>query len=83
MALTQVVGEVMLDLADELLGVLRVQSQHLSEALQADVLKVAVGQRFDVGVGLDHLLFRQRVGANQISLTCINTSPFNLNIIRI
>lgn len=68
-ALAQVVGEVVLYLADELLGVLRVEPEDLAEALEADVLQVAVRQGLDVGVGLDHLLLRQGVGANQISFT--------------
>lgn len=68
-ALSQIVREVMLYLADELLGVLGIESQDLAEALEADILQVAVGQRFDVGVGLDNLLLRQRVWANKISFT--------------
>lgn len=60
-ALSQVVREVVLYLADELLGVLGVEAEDLAEALEADVLQVAVGQGLDVGVGLDHLLLRQRV----------------------
>ena len=68
-ALPQVVGEVVLDLADELLGVLGVEAQHLAQPLQADVLQVAVGQGLHVGVGLDDLLLGQRVGANQVAFT--------------
>lgn len=68
-ALSQIVREVMLYLADELLGVLRVESEDLAEALEADVLQVAVSQGLDVGVGLDHLFLRQGVRANQISFT--------------
>jgi len=69
-ALSQVVGEVVLNLADELLGVLGVEPEDLTEALEADVLQVAVGQGLDVGVGLDHLLLRQGVRANQVTFTC-------------
>lgn len=54
--LSQIVCEVVLYLADELLRVLGVESEDLSEALQADVLQVAVSQSLDVGVGFDHLL---------------------------
>lgn len=61
MTLSQVVREVMLYLADELLGVFRVESEDLPEPLQADVLQVTVGQGFDVGIGLDHLLLGQGV----------------------
>lgn len=70
MALSQVVCEVVLYLADELLGVLGVESEDLAEAFETDVLQVAVGQGLDVSVGLDHLLLRQGVRANQISFTC-------------
>lgn len=69
MALPQVVREVVLYLADKLLGVLGVQPEDLPKALQADVLQVAVGQGLDVGVGLDHLLLRQGIRANQVSFT--------------
>lgn len=68
-ALAQVVGEVVLDLADEFLRVLRVEAQHLAQPLQADVLQVTVGQGFHVGVGLNHLLPRQRVRADQVAFT--------------
>ena len=61
MALSEVVRQVVLDLADELLGVLGVEAEHLTQALQTDVLQVTVGQGFYVGVGLDHLLFGQGV----------------------
>lgn len=73
MALSQVVREVVLYLADELLGVFGVESEDLAESLQADILQVAVCQGLDVGVGLDHLLLCQGVGANQISFTCGQT----------
>lgn len=68
-ALPQVVGEVVLDLAHKLLRVLGVEAQNLTQPLQADVLQVAVRQRLHVGVGLNHLLFGQRVRTNQISFT--------------
>lgn len=58
MALSQIVREVVLYLADELLGVLRVESQDLAEALETDILQVTVGQGLDVGISLDHLLLR-------------------------
>ena len=60
-ALSQVVGEVVGDLSDEFVGVVGVETQHLAQALQTDVLQVTVGQGFHVGVGLDHLLFGQGV----------------------
>lgn len=60
-ALSQIVCEVVLDLADELLGVLGVESQDLTEALEADVLEVTVGQGLHVSIGFDHLLLCQGV----------------------
>lgn len=69
MALSQVVCEVMLYLTNELLSILRVESKHLTEALEADILQVTVGQGLNVGVGLYHMLFCQGVRANQISFT--------------
>lgn len=42
-ALAQVVGEVVLDLADKFLCILGVEAQHLAQPLQADVLQVTVG----------------------------------------
>lgn len=68
-AFSQVVREVVLYFADELLGVLWVESEDLAEALEADILQVTVGQSLDVGVGLNHLLLCQRVRTNQISFT--------------
>lgn len=59
MAFSQVVGEVMLNLTDELLSVLGVESEDLSQPLQADVLQVTVRQSLHVGIGLYHLLLRQ------------------------
>lgn len=53
-ALPQVVGEVLLDVLHKVVRVLGVQVQHLVQPLQVDALQVAVGQRFHVGVGLDH-----------------------------
>lgn len=61
MALSQVVSEVMLYLTDELLGIFRIKAQHLAESLEADVLQVTVGQSLDIGIGLDHLFFCERV----------------------
>ena len=69
MAFSQIVGEVVLYLADELLGILGVESEDLAEALEADILQVTIGQGFDVGIGLDHLLLGQGVWTNQISFT--------------
>lgn len=68
-ALPQVVRQVVLDLGEELLGVVGVEAQHLTQALEADVLQVTVGQRLHTGVGLDHFLLGQAVGADQVTPT--------------
>lgn len=68
-SLPEVVRQVVLDLSDELLGVVGVEAEHLAEAFEADVLEVAVGQRLHTGVGLNHFLLGQTVGANQVAPT--------------
>ena len=60
-SLPEVVRQVMLDLCDELLGVVGIETEHLAEAFEADVLQVAVGQGLHTGVGLNHFLLRQTV----------------------
>lgn len=69
MSLSQVVRQVVLDLGDELLGVVGVEAEHLAEAFEADVLQVAVGERLHAGVGLNHLLLGEAVGADQVTPT--------------
>lgn len=59
----------MLDLSDELLGVVRVKAEHLAEAFEADILQVAVGQGLYTGIGLNHFLLCQAVGAYQVAPT--------------
>lgn len=54
MSLPQVVCEVLLDVLDEVVRVLRVQVQHLIQPLQVDALQVTVGQGFYIGIGFDH-----------------------------
>lgn len=51
----------MLYLADELLGILRVKSENLSETLEADILQVTVSKGLDISIGFDHLFLRQGV----------------------
>lgn len=63
----QVVRQVMLDLSDELLGVVRVETEHLAEAFEADVLQVTVSQGLHTGVGFNHFLLGQAVRANQVA----------------
>lgn len=65
----EVVGQIMLDLSDELLGVVRVETEHLAEAFKADVLQVTVGQGLHTGVRLNDFLLGQTVRANQIAPT--------------
>lgn len=69
MALPQVVRQVVLDLGEELLGVVGVKAQHFPQALEANVLQVAVGQRFHTGIGLDDFLLGEAVRANQVTPT--------------
>lgn len=59
----------MLDLSDELLGVVRIETEHLTEAFEADVLQVTVGQGLHTGIGLNHFLLRQTIRANQVTST--------------
>lgn len=70
MSFPQVVGQVVVDLRQEPLGVVGVEAQNLLQALQADVLQVTVGQSLHAGVGLDHLRLGQTVGANQVASAC-------------
>lgn len=65
-ALTQIVGEVVVDVGGENTGVLGVEFQHLSQATHTDILEVAVGQRFHVSIGLDHLVCSRQVRPNQV-----------------
>lgn len=53
-ALSQVVGQVLLDVLYKALGVLRVQVQHFVQPLQVNALQVAVGQSLHVCIGLYH-----------------------------
>lgn len=69
MSFPQVVGEVVLNLRDELLGVVRIETQHLAEAFEADVLQVTVGQGLHAGIGLNHFLLGQTIRANQVTPT--------------
>lgn len=68
--LPQVVGEVLLDVLHKVVRVLRVEVQNLVQAPQVDALQVTVGQRLDVGVGLNHSIVQGHVGPDQVALTC-------------
>lgn len=65
-ALTQVVGEVVVDVGGEHTGILRVEFQHLSQATHTDILEVTVGQRLHISIGLDHLVCSRQVRPNQV-----------------
>lgn len=65
----EVVRQIVLDLSDELLGVVGIEAEHLAEAFEADVLQVTVGQGLHTGVGLNHFLLSQTVRANQVTPT--------------
>ena len=54
MSLPQVVREVLLDVLDKVVRVLRVEVQHLIEPFQVDTLQVTVGQGFHICVGFYH-----------------------------
>lgn len=60
-ALTQVVGEVVVDVRGEHTGILRIEFQHLPQTTHADILEVTVGQRLHVSIGLDHLVCCRQV----------------------
>lgn len=66
-ALTQVVGEVVVDVGGENAAVLGVELQHLPQAAHADVLQVAVRQRLHIGVGFNHLLRPRQVRPDQVT----------------
>lgn len=65
-ALTQVVGEVVVDVGGEHTGILRVEFQHLPQTTHTDILEVTVGERLHVSIGLDHLVCPRQVRPNQV-----------------
>lgn len=69
-ALSQVVGEVVVDVWAEPVAVLWVQSKDLSQCPNTDVLQVAVGQRLHVCVCLYHLGFFWEVSPNKVTFAC-------------
>lgn len=68
--LPKVVRQVVLDLCDELLGVVGIETQNLPETFEFDVLQVAVGQGLHTGVGLYHFFLSQTVRTDQVPPTC-------------
>lgn len=69
MPLPQVVCQIVLNLGEELLGVVGIEAQDFPQAFEADVLQVTVSQSFHTGVGLDHFLLGETVRANQVAPT--------------
>lgn len=68
-ALSEVVGQVVVDVGAEAAAVLRVQFEDLPQSPDADVLQVTVGQRLHVCIGLDHLVVLREVGPDEIAFT--------------
>lgn len=66
-ALSQVVGEVVVDIRAEATAILWVEAQDLPQGTDTDVLQVTVGQSLHVRIGLDHLVLRCQVCPNQIT----------------
>lgn len=62
----QVVRQIVPDFRNELLGVVWVETENFTEAFQANVLKVTVGQGFYTGIGLYYLFLGEEVRANQV-----------------
>lgn len=69
-ALSQVIGEVVVDVRAETAAVLWVQLKDLPQGLNVDVLQVAVGQRLHIRIDLDHLVIFWEVGPDQVPFTC-------------
>lgn len=68
-ALSEVVGEVVVDVGAEAAAVLWVQLEDIPQSPDADVLQVTVGQRLHVSVGLDHLVVLREVGTDEVPFT--------------
>lgn len=66
-ALSQVVGEVVVDVSAETAAVLWVQPKDLPQRPDTDVLQVTVSQRLHVRVGLDHLVTFWEVSPNKVT----------------
>ena len=69
-ALSQVVGEVVVDVRAEPAAVLWIEQEDLPQSLNTDVLQVTVGQRLHVCIGLDHLVTIREVRANEVTFSC-------------
>ena len=69
-ALSQVVGEVVVDVRAEPAAVLRVQPKDLPQSPNTDVLQVTVGQRLYICIGLDHLVVLREVSPDKVTFAC-------------
>ncbi len=69
-ALSQVVGEVVVDVRAEPAAVLWVQPKDLPQSPNTHVLQVTVGQCLHVCIGLDHLVMFWEVSANKVTFAC-------------
>lgn len=69
-ALSQVVGEVVVDVRAEPAAVLWVQPKDLPQSPNTDVLQITVGQRLHVCIGLDHLVMFREVSPNKVTFAC-------------
>lgn len=69
-ALSQVVGEVVVDVRVEAAAVLRVEPEDLPQSPNADVLQVTVGQCLHIRIGLDHLVMCGQVSPNKVTFAC-------------
>lgn len=69
-ALSQVVGEVVVDVRAEAAAILRVQPKDLSQSPDTDVLQVTVGQRLHICIGLDHMVLFWEISPNKVTFAC-------------
>lgn len=69
-SLSQVVREVLLDVLDEVVRVLRIEVQHLIESFQVDTLQVTVGQGFHICIGFYYPVIQGQVCSDQVTFTC-------------
>lgn len=70
-ALSQVVGEVVVDVRAKPTAILWVQPKDLLQSPDTDVLQVTVGQCLHICVGLDHLVVIWEVSPYEVPFACI------------
>lgn len=69
-ALSQVVREVVVDVRAKPAAILWVQTKHLPQGPNTDILQVTVGQCLNIGVGLDHLVMFWKISPDKIPFAC-------------